>query len=79
MSYGRTGLIMRVWPEKCWFNGVQVRYSESYELPNRMTSIDTTAVTHYFPSRFKRNLYFRRIEEGQFERYHNTKYCTGFK
>ena len=79
MSHGRTGFIMRVWAELCWFGwGVQVMYSETYELHDRMTSIDTVSCTYYFPTRFRARLYARRIDDGQFHRYVGTEWATGF-
>ena len=78
MSLGRTGLILRIWAEVGWFNTVKVKYAESFETHDTMTSIDTVSRIHSFPSRFRAELYCSRINAGQFNRYLNTEFDSGF-
>jgi hypothetical protein len=78
MSYGRTGLILRVWAEVSCFNTVCIMYSESYETYDAISSVKATHIRHWFPSSFRAVLYAERINTGQLDRYSGTKYDCGF-
>jgi hypothetical protein len=74
VSHGRTGLILRAWPELGLFNKVHIMYSESYELSDRMTSVEYISRTFKFNSRFRALLFIERIERDQQDRYKGTRY-----
>ena len=69
MSYGRTGLIIRVWYQRGWFNTVKVMHVETYETTDCMTCVEYVARRIKFPSRFRANLFLARMSAGQGARY----------
>ena len=77
MSYGFTGLILRVWAETRG-KKVKIMYAESYELHDSMTSRHRHKKTLKFDSHFRAILYTERVNHGQMMRYNGTKYETGF-
>lgn len=77
MTTGFTGLIFKVWATRM-FRLVTVKYRGSYELPRIITVRDGIEKFIWFPSVWRAEMYRQRINKGQFKRYANTPYASGF-